>query len=105
MVPKDADKLIAHVIAKHPLVIFSKSFCPYCTQTKSDIAMYLNTHHIRTTAYVFELDEHHECDDIHAALVRISHQHTVPNVYVKGEHIGGGDETREAIQNNTLQLT
>lgn len=105
MVPKDADKFIASVIATNPIVIFSKSYCPYCRQTKEDIANYIYTKHIRTTAYVFELNEYNEGDDIHAALIRVSNQDTVPNVYVNGEHIGGGDKTREAIKNNTLHIT
>ncbi|CAM6013490.1 unnamed protein product [Sphagnum balticum] len=37
-----------------------------------------------------------------AALVEISKQHTVPNIFIKGKHLGGCDDTVAGHGNGTL---
>jgi glutaredoxin-related protein len=41
--------------------------------------------------------------DIQSALQDITGQRTVPNVFVKGKHIGGNDATQAAIKNGSFQ--
>ena len=41
--------------------------------------------------------------DIQAALLDLSGQRTVPNVFVKGEHLGGNDDTQKAAREGKLQ--
>ena len=44
-----------------------------------------------------------EGSDIQAALLDITGQKTVPNIFVKGAHLGGCDKTLEAIKNGNFQ--
>ena len=41
--------------------------------------------------------------DIQAALLEISGQKTVPNVFIKGQHLGGNDVTQAAAKSGKLQ--
>lgn len=40
--------------------------------------------------------------EIQRELQQISGQRTVPNVFVKGEHLGGNDDTQEAARSGRL---
>lgn len=52
---------------------------------------------------VFELDKMGNGRDIQATLVRMTGQRTVPNVWVKGKHLGGNDDTQAAAASGKLQ--
>jgi len=54
-------------------------------------------------AKVIELDEVADGAAIQAALLETSGQRTVPNVFVKGQHIGGNDDTQAAAKSGKLQ--
>lgn len=54
-------------------------------------------------AKVIELDQVDNGDDIQRALQVISGQRTVPNVFVKGQHLGGNDDTQAAARNGKLK--
>ena len=72
-------------------MVFSKSYCPYCTQAKSALDQ------INVKYGVIELDNIDEGAAIQAELLAMSGQRTVPNVYVKGSHLGGCDDTLSAV--------
>ncbi|KAG0567070.1 hypothetical protein M758_7G102000 [Ceratodon purpureus] len=75
------------LISENALVVFSKSYCPYCVKVKS----LLNS--VGADAKVVELDEESDGSDIQAALAKLTGQRTVPNVFIAGQHIGGCDDT------------
>lgn len=54
-------------------------------------------------AKVLELDNMDNGAEIQAALLDISGQRTVPNVFIKGQHLGGNSETQAAAKNGKLQ--
>lgn len=41
--------------------------------------------------------------DIQAALLEMTGQKTVPNVFIKGQHVGGNDATQAAAKSGKLQ--
>ena len=41
-------------------------------------------------------------NDIQAALLDLTGQKTVPNVFIKGEHLGGNDNTQAAAKSGKL---
>ena len=55
------------------------------------------------SAKVIELNQVDNGDDIQKALQLISGQRTVPNVFVKGKHLGGNDDTQAAARSGKLQ--
>ena len=78
-------------------MVFSKSFCPFCTKTKELFE------DLKIEATVYELNQMDEGADIQAVLLELTGQKTVPNVFIKGQHIGGNDKTQEAAKTGKLQ--
>ena len=54
-------------------------------------------------AKVIELDAIDNGSQIQAALLDLSGQRTVPNVFIKGQHLGGNDNTQAAARTGKLQ--
>ncbi len=54
-------------------------------------------------AKVIELDQRENGKDMQGALKVISGQRTVPNVFVRGQHLGGNDDTHAAAKSGKLQ--
>jgi len=73
-------------IDSNDVVVFSKTYCPYCRKTK-DLFDSLGVKYA-----VHELDDMADGPALQDALIQITGQRTVPNVFVKGTHIGGNDK-------------
>lgn len=87
---------INSAIAKNDVVVFSKSYCPYCTKTKTLFK------EIGMNAKVFELDLMSDGDVYQSELLTMTNQRTVPNVFVKGKHVGGNDDTQKMFSKMRL---
>ncbi|NXJ09733.1 TRXR3 reductase, partial [Odontophorus gujanensis] len=85
------------LIATHRVMIFSKSYCPYCRRVKELFSS------LGVQYYALELDETDDGPSIQQVLAELTNQRTVPNVFVHGKHIGGCDSTYKAVENGTLQ--
>mmetsp|Transcript_17689 Transcript_17689/g.27083 ORF Transcript_17689/g.27083 Transcript_17689/m.27083 type:complete len:149 (-) Transcript_17689:62-508(-) len=90
--------LIKSEIESNDIVIFSKSFCPFCSKTKRVFAEME-----RGDAVIIELDKRPDGKDIQSALLEMTGQRTVPNVFIKGQHLGGNDDTQQAKKSGKLQ--
>jgi len=77
-------------------VIYSKSWCPYCTQCKA----LFDDMNVPYTA--IELDEREDGEELQATLLELTQQRTVPNVFVGGQHLGGNDDTQQAARSGKL---
>ncbi|CAL1358078.1 unnamed protein product [Linum trigynum] len=75
------------LISSSPVVIFSKTYCPYCTSVKKLLS------DLRAAYKAVELDTESDGAEIQAALAQLTGQRTVPNVFIGGKHIGGCDDT------------
>ena len=84
-------------VAAKDVVVFSKSFCPFCKKTKELFE------DLKVEATVYELNKMDDGADIQDALLELTGQRTVPNVFIKGEHIGGNDDCQKAAKEGTLQ--
>ncbi len=58
---------------------------------------------IGVKAKIIELDTMSNGSDIQAALAEFTGQRTVPNVFIKGKHVGGNDKTQAAHKSGELQ--
>ncbi|NXC40949.1 TRXR3 reductase, partial [Penelope pileata] len=85
------------LIATHRVMIFSKSYCPYCHRVKELFSS------LGVQYYALELDVTDDGPSIQQVLAELTNQRTVPNVFVNGKHIGGCDSTYKAYENGTLQ--
>ncbi|KAG6491552.1 hypothetical protein ZIOFF_046484 [Zingiber officinale] len=104
LVPSDASdaKKLAFVettVKKHEIVIFSKSYCPYCRRAKGVFK------ELEKEPYVVELDQRGTYDgsEIQDALSEFVGRRTVPQVFIHGKHLGGSDDTVEAYESGKLQ--
>lgn len=81
-------------------MVFSKTTCPFCLKLKSTFKQ----NRIDFTAV--ELDTMGPMgSDMQKALLDLSGQKTVPNVFVNGKHIGGSDTTLQLLNEGTLFAT
>ncbi|XP_039119132.1 glutaredoxin-C8 isoform X2 [Dioscorea cayenensis subsp. rotundata] len=87
---------VKKTVAAHEIVIFSKSYCPYCRRAKGVFKS------LSKVPYVVELDERDDGWDIQDALSEIVGRRTVPQVFINGKHLGGSDDTVEAYENGKL---
>ncbi|XP_064288800.1 thioredoxin reductase 3 [Passer domesticus] len=85
------------LIASHRVMIFSKSYCPYCNKVKELFRS------LRVEYYALELDVTDDGASIQQVLAELTNQRTVPNVFVNGTHIGGCDATFQAYKDGSLQ--
>ncbi|RLV91231.1 Glutaredoxin-2 mitochondrial [Spathaspora sp. JA1] len=88
MVSAQATEKVKQLIKTKPIFIASKSYCPYCAATKKTIEQ------ITKEAYVLELDEIEDGAEIQEALLELTGQRTVPNVFIGGQHIGGNSDVQ-----------
>lgn len=84
-------------IGSADVVVFSKTYCPFCTATKNLM------NDLDINAKVIELDEVDNGAAIQDALKSLTGQKTVPNVFIKGDHLGGNDVTQAAAKSGKLQ--
>ena len=79
------------------MVVYSKSWCPFCQRTKG----LFDSLGVEYTAV--ELDQLDDGPAIQDALLGLTQQRTVPNVFVGGEPLGGNDDTMRAAASGKLQ--
>ncbi|PHU27611.1 Glutaredoxin [Capsicum chinense] len=75
------------IVSANPVVVFSKTYCPFCVSVKDLLAK------LGVSFKAVELDSEKDGSEIQAALVEWTGQRTVPNVFIVGKHIGGCDAT------------
>ncbi|KAK9727979.1 Glutaredoxin [Basidiobolus ranarum] len=88
--------LVKKYIEDNVVMVFSKSYCPYCKKVKEA----LSKAYPNFTA--IELDQLPDGSDIQATLLELSGQRTVPNIYIKGNHLGGCDDLLKAVDSGKL---
>uniref|UniRef100_A0A914V447 Glutaredoxin domain-containing protein n=1 Tax=Plectus sambesii TaxID=2011161 RepID=A0A914V447_9BILA len=101
-IPKDYRAFVEELVKSRPVMVFSKTWCPFCTKAKQALSCY------RLTPEVFEvmeLDErpNNDGDAIQDVLNEMTGRRSVPRVFIGGRCIGGGDETNAAHRNGQLE--
>ncbi|KAK0754489.1 thioredoxin-like protein [Schizothecium vesticola] len=87
-----AQEKVKQLIADNGVVVFSKTYCPYCQNTKR----LLDGYGAKYAAY--ELDKESN-SDLQDALFEITGQRTVPNIYINKQHIGGDSDFQAVVKN------
>ncbi|KAG2227974.1 hypothetical protein INT45_011998 [Circinella minor] len=90
-------ELVKKSIAENPVMVFSKSYCPYCTGAKEifdDLSVKYK---------VLELDIREDGPDVQKTLFELTGQKTVPNVFINNKHIGGFSDLDEAFKSGKLE--
>ncbi|KAK6462610.1 thioredoxin-like protein [Scheffersomyces coipomensis] len=87
----DPAKALLEIRSLAPMIIFSKTYCPYSKRIKSLLA---DNYDISPKYYVVELDKHVNGAELQAHLAEVTGRATVPNVLVGAslESRGGADD-------------
>ncbi|WLF77740.1 Glutaredoxin-1 [Lodderomyces elongisporus] len=97
MVSQQVKDKVEKLIKEKPIFIASKTYCPYCQKTKQTIGS------ITKDAYIIELDESEDGAEIQEALLEITGQRTVPNVFIGGQHVGGNSDVQALKSEDKLE--
>lgn len=88
---------VSNYISSSKVFVASKSYCPYCASTKK----LLNGLGAKDVV-VLELDNLEDGGEIQDALLEITGQRTVPNVFIGGKHIGGNSDVQALSSRDQL---
>lgn len=91
------EKYVDETINSNDVVVWSKSYCPYCKKVK-ELFKKLNVEY-----HAIELDQKDNGASIQAILKTKTGQSSVPNVFIKKQHIGGCDDTHAKEKDGSLQ--
>ncbi|GBB84603.1 hypothetical protein RclHR1_11180004 [Rhizophagus clarus] len=89
---------IDDLVHDNPVVIFSKSYCPYSRRVKHILSMY----RISPSVLIIEVDKRDDADEFKQALIKTTYRSTFPNVFIDGKSIGGSDELAIMHSNGRL---
>ncbi|XP_021908032.1 glutaredoxin-C3 [Carica papaya] len=92
-----ASAFVQNAIFSNKIVIFSKSYCPYCLRAKHIFG------ELHEKPFVVELDLRDDGYQIQYVLLELVGRRTVPQVFVNGKHIGGSDDLKAAVVSGQLQ--
>lgn len=92
-----ASTKVQDLINKSSVVVFSKTYCPYCRATKQTLDG------LKVEYDLLELDQESDGAALQDALEEISGQRTVPNVYIKQKHIGGNSDVQSLQKSGKLE--
>lgn len=98
---ESAQGFVETTISSKPVVVFSKTYCPFCVKVKE-----LFQNDIKVPAdkiAVVEIESMPDCAAIQAVLKEKTGASSVPRVFVSGKSIGGCDDTTRLHQNGELK--
>ncbi|XP_044157323.1 thioredoxin reductase 3 [Bufo gargarizans] len=88
---------VEELVEKNPVMVFSKSSCPYCDRVKTLFT------ELGREYFALELDQCEDGGSIQDTLHEMTGQRTVPSVFVNKTHVGGCNKTLQAHRDGTLQ--
>ncbi|KAI6138505.1 thioredoxin-like protein [Pisolithus tinctorius] len=94
-----AKDIVENAIANRRVVIFAKSYCPYCRASKQLLKELFPPDDV----LIFDLDLMEGGQAIQDYIAVKTGKKTVPQTFINGHHIGGNDDLQEAYKNGTLQ--
>ncbi|KAE9376914.1 hypothetical protein N431DRAFT_187233 [Stipitochalara longipes BDJ] len=95
---RKVDAELNSILKKSPIIIFSKSYCPYSKKAKKIFNQYI----IDPAPFIVELDQHPLGTQLQAALHVMTSRKTVPNILINGVSIGGGDDVADMDSTDIL---
>ncbi|KDR75122.1 hypothetical protein GALMADRAFT_249035 [Galerina marginata CBS 339.88] len=95
----DWHKERARIDENYPVIVFSKTYCPYSKRAKELLASY----DLQPPAKIIEVDIRDDGNVIKHLLTRLTHHSTFPNILLRGKSIGGSDSLQELHGNKSLR--
>lgn len=95
---KAASDELDSILKRSPIIVFSKSYCPFSKKAKAILSRYS----IVPAPFIVELDKHELGPHLQKLLATTTGRRTVPNVLVNGISIGGGDDVEALDRDDQL---
>ncbi|EFN57573.1 hypothetical protein CHLNCDRAFT_143229 [Chlorella variabilis] len=95
-----AKSLVDSTINGNKVVVFSKTYCPYCTKAKRALQQFLDA----SKMTVIELDARSDGSAVQDYLAQLTGGRSVPRVFIEGQFIGGGDDTEALARSGKLEV-
>ncbi|ESQ54370.1 hypothetical protein EUTSA_v10026359mg [Eutrema salsugineum] len=93
------EESVKKTVTDNTVVVYSKTWCSYCSEVKTLFKR------LGVQPLVIELDElGPQGPQLQKVLERLTGQHTVPNIFVGGKHIGGCTDTVKLNRKGELEL-
>ncbi|KAI8873785.1 thioltransferase, partial [Ramicandelaber brevisporus] len=89
-------KKVDQLIADNNIVVFSKSWCPYCSKAKAALTK------AKQKFEAIELDLIPDGAAIQAYLLAKTGQRTVPSIFINQKHIGGCDNLLSGLASGKI---
>ena len=86
-----SETFVAHQLASSKVVIFSKSYCPYCKAAKANLDSNL------IPFLAIELDQIPNGKEVQSYLGEITGLKTVPNIFINKKHFGDDGDLEEGL--------
>lgn len=96
-----AQKVVQDTIASKPVVVFSKSYCPFCIKVKDLFEKELKIPSDKLE--ILQMEDRPDCSALQAYLKELTGAQSVPRVFVKGQSVGGCDDTFRLHQSGELK--
>ncbi|XP_057781983.1 glutaredoxin-C5, chloroplastic isoform X2 [Salvia miltiorrhiza] len=92
------EESVKKTVSENPVVVYSKTWCSYSSEVKSLFKR------LGVEPLVIELDQlGPQGPQLQKTLLRLTGQHTVPNIFIGGKHIGGCTDTIKMHRKGELQ--
>ncbi|KAL0461051.1 UNVERIFIED_CONTAM: Glutaredoxin-C5, chloroplastic [Sesamum latifolium] len=92
------EETVKKTVGENPVVVYSKTWCSYSSEVKTLFKR------LGVEPIVIELDQlGPQGPQLQKTLERITGQHTVPNVFIGGKHIGGCTDTVKLHRKGELE--
>lgn len=88
---------ILNEIGSHKVLMYSKSYCPFCNNAKKLFKL------LEVSPHFIELDLVKDGGEISEALEKMTKQRTVPNIFIAGTQIGGYNDLIDGLSKNKVQ--
>ncbi|EKX48629.1 hypothetical protein GUITHDRAFT_105774 [Guillardia theta CCMP2712] len=92
-----AEDLAQKMIKSNKVMVFSKSYCPFCNKAKSTLDG------LGVKYEAMELDKRADGSDIQDYMLSLTGARSVPRVFVGGKFVGGGDDVVAKAKSGELQ--
>ncbi|XP_070495098.1 uncharacterized protein [Chironomus tepperi] len=91
-----AQQFVKDSISKKRVVIFSKSYCPYCVMAKEQFKK------INFDFLAVEIEDRPDCQEIQDVLNEMTGARSVPRVFIDGKFVGGGTDVKKLYETGQL---
>jgi len=100
---ESVEPLIADLTSNNDIVIFSKSWCPYCVTAKKLLKPLADKHNASLQEFIID----QQTKDVQAAiqmyLIDVTKQRTVPQICIKKQWLGGCSDVQALHKQGKLE--